>query len=132
MFDHISIGVTQLETSLTFYDAVFAPIGVTRMFALLDQGIAGYSGPGGTSFWLYSKTKDQQPLISIPDRPRFHLAFQAPNRAAVDSFYAAAIAQGGSDEGAPGIRAQYHPSYYAAYVFDRDGYKLEAVCHQVG
>jgi catechol 2,3-dioxygenase-like lactoylglutathione lyase family enzyme len=130
MFDHISFGVTNLAQSLAFYDAVLQPIGVNRMFALADQGIAGYGGSNGTTFWLYAKTVEQQPLSEIPDRPRFHLAFQAPNRAAVDAFYQAAIAQGGSDTGAPGLRPQYHPHYYAAYVYDRDGYKLEAVCHQ--
>ncbi len=138
MFDHISFGVTQLDHSLAFYDAALSPLGVNRMFALADQGIAGYSGANGTTFWLYAKTADQQPLTQIPDglrptgghRPRFHLAFQAPSRAAVDAFYQAAIAQGGSDAGAPGLRPQYHPHYYAAYAYDRDGYKLEAVCHQ--
>jgi catechol 2,3-dioxygenase-like lactoylglutathione lyase family enzyme len=130
MFDHISFGVTSLEQSLAFYDAVFQPLGVNRMFALPEEAIAGYSGSQGTTFWLYGKTNDRQPLSSIPDRPRFHLAFQAPNRAAVDAFYQAAMAQGGSDAGAPGLRPHYHPNYYAAYVYDRDGHKLEAVCHQ--
>ena len=60
------------------------------------------------------------------------MAFQATTRSAVDGFYQAAIAQGGTDEGAPGIRSHYHPSYYAAYVLDLDGYKLEAVCHEPG
>jgi catechol 2,3-dioxygenase-like lactoylglutathione lyase family enzyme len=130
MFDHISFGITNLERSLAFYDAALKPLSVNRMFALPDQGIAGYTGPNGVTFWLYAKTVDQVPLQTIPDRPRFHLAFQAPNRAAVDAFYQAAIANGGSDSGPPGLRTQYHPHYYAAYVFDQDGYKLEAVCHQ--
>lgn len=59
-----------------------------------------------------------------------HLAFKAKDAASVDAFYAAAIAQGGSNDGAPGIRAQYHPKYYAAYVRDPNGYKIEAVCHE--
>jgi catechol 2,3-dioxygenase-like lactoylglutathione lyase family enzyme len=132
VFDHISFGVTNLEQSLAFYDATLQPLLVSRMFALVDQGIAGYKGSNGSTFWLYAKTIDQQPLVIIPDRPRFHLAFQAPNRAAVDAFYQAAIAQGGNDAGAPGLRPHYHPNYYAAYVYDRDGYKLEAVFHQAG
>ena len=60
---------------------------------------------------------------------RIHVAFSAPNRAAVDAFYAAAIAAGGKDNGGPGLRPNYHPNYYAAYVFDPDGHNIEAVCH---
>ena len=130
MFDHISFGVTDFAKSVAFYDATLTPLGIKRMFAMSAEAIAGYSGTNGSTFWLYGKTSDKQPLITIPDRPRFHLAFSAPNRSAVDAFYQGAIASGGKDEGAPGIRAQYHPNYYAAYVFDVDGYKLEAVCHQ--
>lgn len=80
--------------------------------------------------WLYSKTSERQPLIEIPAVPRFHLAFTANTRAEVDAFYQAAINNGGKDEGKPGLRIQYHPNYYAAYVFDLDGYKIEAVCHK--
>ena len=129
MYDHISFGVTDLEKSLAFYDAALGALGINRMFAMMNEGIAGYSGAGGGTFWLYSKDRQQESLGLVAPPPRFHLAFQATNRAAVDAFYQGAIAQGGKDEGAPGIRAQYHPNYYAAYVFDLDGYKLEAVCH---
>jgi catechol 2,3-dioxygenase-like lactoylglutathione lyase family enzyme len=99
------------------------------MFALMAEGIAGYKNSSGSSFWIYAKDRQQNALPPIQPTPRFHLAFQAANRSAVDAFYAAAIAQGGTDDGAPGIRAHYHPNYYAAYVCDPDGYKLEAVCH---
>lgn len=130
MYDHISFGVTDLEKSLAFYDAALGALGINRMFAMMNEGIAGYSGAGGGTFWLYSKDRQQIPLGLVSSLPRFHLAFQATSRAAVDAFYQGAIAQGGKDEGAPGLRTQYHPNYYAAYVFDLDGYKLEAVCHR--
>ena len=130
MFDHLSLGVSDFAKSLAFYDATLKPLGLTQMFALADRGIAAYNGPNGTSFWIYAKDSDQKPLGLIPSPARFHLAFSAPNRAAIDRFHAAAIAHGGSDEGAPGIRSQYHPNYYAAFVRDPDGYKLEAVSHQ--
>lgn len=129
MFDHLSFGVSDFDKSLAFYDAALKPLGINRMFAMAAQGIAGFSGEGGTTFWLYAKDSEQNPLSAIASPPRMHLAFKAQDNAAVDAFYAAAMAQGGSDEGAPGIRAQYHPKYYAAYVRDLNGYKLEAVCH---
>ncbi|MEL6853590.1 MAG: VOC family protein [Cyanobacteria bacterium J06607_13] len=130
MFDHLSIGVTDLTQSLTFYDAALKPLGISRMFAMGDRGIAAYVDSNQRSFWLYSKDAEQNNLEEFPSPPRFHLAFQAVDRAAVDSFYKSAIAQGGKDEGPPGIRAHYHPNYYAAYVRDPDGYKIEAVCQK--
>jgi catechol 2,3-dioxygenase-like lactoylglutathione lyase family enzyme len=130
MFDHLSIGVIDLDKSLAFYDAALKPLGISRMFAMGDRGIAAYVDSGQVSFWLYSKTAENDNLSDLPSPPRFHLAFRAANREAVDSFYADAIAHGGTDEGAPGIRHQYHPNYYAAYVRDPNGYKIEAVCQQ--
>jgi catechol 2,3-dioxygenase-like lactoylglutathione lyase family enzyme len=128
MFDHLSVGITNLDQSLAFYDAVLQPLGISRMFAMSDRGIAAYIGTDQTSFWLYSKDADQNNLAAIPSPPRFHLAFRADNHAAVDAFYQAALANGGTDEGAPGIRTHYHPNYYAAYIRDPNGYKIEAVC----
>ncbi len=130
MFDHLSVAVTNLEQSLTFYDALLKPLGITRMFALSDRGIAAYIDANQTSFWLYSKDTAQNNLTEIPTPPRFHLAFRAADQAAVDAFYTAALANGGTDEGAPGIRTQYHPNYYAAYIRDPNGYKIEAVCQK--
>jgi catechol 2,3-dioxygenase-like lactoylglutathione lyase family enzyme len=75
-------------------------------------------------FWLYGGNLDNN-----PPPQRQHLAFSAKDRQSVDAFYAAALAAGGSDNGAPGIRDRYAPNYYAAYVIDPDGYKLEAVCY---
>ena len=130
MFDHLSIGVADLDKSLAFYDAALKPLGISRMFAMGDRGIAAYVGRDQISFWLYSKDTEQKGLGELPSPPRFHLAFRAADRAAVDAFYNSAIAQGGTDEGAPGIRAHYHPNYYAAYVRDPNGYKMEAVCQK--
>ncbi|MEL6353799.1 MAG: VOC family protein [Cyanobacteria bacterium J06627_28] len=130
MFDHLSVGVVDLAQSLSFYDAALKPLGISRMFAMSDRGIAAYVGEDQVSFWLYSKDAEQANLVEIPSPPRFHLAFRAVDRATVDAFYAAALAQGGKDEGAPGIRAHYHPNYYAAYVRDPNGYKIEAVCQK--
>lgn len=129
MFDHLSIGVSNLDRSLAFYDAALKPLGISRMFAMQDRQIAAYSGSGGVTFWLYASDSQNNPLNDLNNPPRFHLAFKASNREAVNNFYAEAIANQGKDGGAPGIRSQYHPKYYAAYVFDPDGYKLEAVCH---
>jgi catechol 2,3-dioxygenase-like lactoylglutathione lyase family enzyme len=130
MFDHLSIGVVNLDQSLAFYDATLKPLGISRMFAMSDRGIAAYVGADQISFWLYSKDTEQANLADIPSPPRFHLAFRAVDHAAVDAFYQAALANGGTDEGAPGIRAQYHPNYYAAYIRDPNGYKIEAVCQK--
>ena len=130
MFDHISIGVSDLNRSLAFYDATLPTIGASRMFSMAERGIAAFSGAGGTSFWIYSKDSNLAPLQLVTAPQRFHLAFRAENRAQVDTFYQAAMAANGTDDGAPGIRAQYHANYYAAYVRDPDGYKIEVVCHQ--
>lgn len=130
MFDHLSVGVVDLDASLAFYDAALKPLGISRMFAMSDRGIAAFTGANQTSFWLYSKDAQQAALAELPSPPRFHLAFRASDRAAVDAFYATAIEKGGTDEGAPGIRAHYHPNYYAAYVRDPNGYKIEAVCQK--
>lgn len=130
MFDHLSIGVSDLDRSLAFYDAALRTLGASRMFSMGDRGIAAFNGAGGTSFWIYAKGSNQVPLQLGSAPQRFHLAFRAENRAQVDAFYQAAIAANGTDEGAPGIRAQYHANYYAAYVRDPDGYKIEVVCQQ--
>ena len=130
MFDHLSIGVVDLAQSLAFYDAALKPLGISQMFAMSDRGIAAYVGSDQVSFWLYSKDTDQQSLGALPSPPRFHLAFRAADHAAVEAFYKNALEKGGTDEGPPGIRAQYHPSYYAAYVRDPNGYKIEVVCQK--
>lgn len=123
MFDHIGIVVSRFERSQAFYGQALAPIGHSRVVrVLLDDGRkpgAGFCHDDGSDLWI-SQGEPTRPL---------HLAFRAPSRAAVDAFHAAALAAGGQDNGGPGLRPQYHPHYYAAYVLDPDGHNIEAVCH---
>ena len=122
MLGHLSFGVADLARATAFYDAALAPLGVVRVWTS-PKGV-GYGPPGG---------QDKLALFPveapIAPGPGFHLAFDAPDRAAVDTFHAAAMANGGKDLGAPGLRPYYGETYYAAFVLDPDGHKLEAV-HQ--
>ena len=123
MFDHLSVGVTDLDRAIAFYDAALAPLGILRLWA--TPRAAGYGPPGFTG---------EAPFAVLAGgngpAPRFHLAFAAKHRAQVDGFHAGALAAGGTDEGPPGIRENYDPGYYAAFVFDPDGHRLEAVVHE--
>jgi catechol 2,3-dioxygenase-like lactoylglutathione lyase family enzyme len=126
MLDHLSIGVSDLARAASFYDAALAPMGYVRLFS--NRAI-GYGKPGD---------KDEQFAILAPGAEArapgvgCHIAFTAPNREAVDAFHAAALRAGGVDEGAPGPRPLYGAGYYAAFVRDLDGYRIEAVCHESG
>ncbi|HEY9568450.1 MAG TPA: VOC family protein [Thalassobaculum sp.] len=123
MLGHLSFGVDDLDRSTAFYDAILAPLGYVRVWT--SSGAAGYGEPGGGDrLALFAR-----PGAVVAPGPGFHLAFDAPSREAVDRFHAAALATGGSDQGAPGVRMHYSATYYAAFVCDVDGYKLEAV-HQ--
>lgn len=129
MLDHTGINVGDIERSKAFYRAALAPLGfrITKDFgAACGFGVAdGYGkspDPGG-DFWIAQ---------GEPQVPRVHVAFSAASRAAVDAFHKAALAAGGKDNGAPGLRPRYHPNYYGAFVFDPDGYNIEAVCHAAG
>ena len=126
MLDHISFAVADLDQAADFYDAALAPLGYHRVWTLDDA--VGYGQVGGEDKFAI-KLRDGR--VSAPSAG-FHLAFSAPTRAAVDAFHAAAIAHGGEDNGAPGLRAHYGPSYYAAFVIDPHGYRIEAVCHGDG
>jgi catechol 2,3-dioxygenase-like lactoylglutathione lyase family enzyme len=123
MFDHIAVVVSDFKRSKTFYEHALAPIGHSRVVeSLVDDGhkqSAGFCHEDGSDLWI-SQGDPTGPL---------HLAFRASSRAAVDAFHAAALAAGGQDNGAPGLRPQYHANYYGAYVLDPDGYNIEAVCH---
>ncbi|MBI1208306.1 MAG: VOC family protein [Azospirillum sp.] len=126
MFSHITVGSDDIAQAAIFYDAVLAPLGLGR-YRTFKIGI-GYAPIGFDGieppFWVL------RPFDRAPARAGngCHVAFLAPDRAAVDAFHAAALAAGGTDEGAPGLR-RYHRDYYGAYVRDRDGNKLQAVCH---
>lgn len=122
MLSHISFGVEDLGRAGLFYDAALGTLGFARVWAT-DEAL-GYGEPGGP---------DRLALFHRPGAARapgagFHLAFRAVTQTMVDRFHAAALAHGGSDKGAPGLRPHYGPTYYAAFVADPDGYRLEAVC----
>jgi catechol 2,3-dioxygenase-like lactoylglutathione lyase family enzyme len=120
---HLSFGVRDLERAARFYDAVLAPLGYGRVWS--NARAIGFGPPGGGDrLALFSRPDD-----ASPPGPGFHLAFDAPNPDAVDAFHDAALKAGGEDAGGPGLRPHYGSSYYAAFVIDLDGYKLEAV-HQ--
>lgn len=120
MFDHVSIGVSDVARAKRFYDAALQPLG----YACLSQsdGSLGY-GAEVVGLWLGTARP-----VPADAGSNLHFCFAAPTRRAVDAFHAAALAHGGRDNGAPGVRADYAPSYYAAFVVDPDGYRLEAYC----
>jgi catechol 2,3-dioxygenase-like lactoylglutathione lyase family enzyme len=119
MINHVSFGVRNLARSRRFYDAALAPLGYKCLFPA--EGSAGY-GREQAGLWL-SQTDHPVPA---DDRSGLHVCFDAPSRAAVDTFHRAALANGGSDNGPPGVRPDYSPDYYAAFVVDPDGYRIEA------
>jgi catechol 2,3-dioxygenase-like lactoylglutathione lyase family enzyme len=125
MLDHISLGVADVARTRKFYDAALAPLGYKRLSNSDDS--LGY-GAESVALWL---NKAARPVP--PDRESgLHFCFAAPSRKAVDQFHQAALAQGGVDNGAPGLRADYGDNYYAAFVVDPDGYRIEAYCSQPG
>jgi catechol 2,3-dioxygenase-like lactoylglutathione lyase family enzyme len=126
MLSHLSFGVRDLERAAAFYDRVLAPLGYRRVWAS-DDGI-GFGPPGiADGLALFAR-----PAEAAAPGPGFHLALIAPSRAAVDAFHAAALEAGGRDAGAPGLRPRYGPTYYAAFVVDPEGHKLEAVHQGLG
>lgn len=125
MLDHVSVGVTDLERSRRFYDAALRPLGVVRLLDFESRG-SDYGFGGGQLGVELTITRETRvaPLAGM------HVCFRAPSRDAVHAFHAAALGAGGRDDGAPGLRAQYHRDYYAAFVLDPDGHRVEAVCHR--
>lgn len=120
MFDHVKFGVSDYAASKAFFLRALAPLGV----AVVSEGTPDYgvelSAKGKASLCLFQT--DQKPA-------HLHLAFVAQNRRQVDDFHRAALAAGGTDNGAPGLRPQYNATYYAAFVIGPDGHNIEAVCH---
>jgi len=116
--DHVSLHVSDLARSRAFYTAALAPLGISILME--GGGWLGFGKAGKPQFWLGPGDAPSGPL---------HVAFVAANRAQVRAFYAAALAAGGTDNGAPSLRPVYHPNYYGAFVFDLDGNNAEAVCH---
>jgi catechol 2,3-dioxygenase-like lactoylglutathione lyase family enzyme len=118
MIDHLSLYVSDYPRSRAFYEAALAPLGFGVVTEL--DGACGFGPPGEDDLWLGSGAAGGP----------VHIAFAARDEAAVDAFHAAALAAGGRDNGAPGVRPQYHPGYYGAYVIDPDGNNVEAVFHR--
>lgn len=126
VFDHVSIGVADLERAAAFYDAALAPLGLAPLWRAARA--VGYGPPGYAAEAPFAVVLGEAEARA-PGRGA-HLAFVAPDRHAVDRFHAAALAHGGTDEGAPAIRAHYDAGYYAAFVRDPDGHRVEAVVHE--
>jgi len=121
MIDHISIGVRDVAAAKAFYDAVLGAIGYACLSA--SAGSLGY-GREHAAFWVNASAS---PVTPDPDSG-LHFCFAAPTRASVDAFHRAALGHGGHDNGKPGLRSDYGSNYYAAFVVDPDGYRIEAYC----
>jgi catechol 2,3-dioxygenase-like lactoylglutathione lyase family enzyme len=127
IIDHVGFGVSDYQRAKAFYSAVLAPLGITLLMEVGPEqspgGVwaCGFGKGGKPEFWLGSDGKTTPPM---------HVAFVVDSRAEVQEFHAAALRAGGRDNGAPGLRPQYHPDYFGAFVFDLDGHNVEAVCHR--
>ena len=126
IIDHVGFGVSDYARAKAFYVEALAPLGITLVMEVTPEQTpgkvwaCGFGKNGKPEFWIGSDGKTTPPL---------HVAFVVDNRTAVRAFHEAALRAGGRDNGAPGLRPQYHPSYYGAFVFDLDGHNVEAVCH---
>jgi catechol 2,3-dioxygenase-like lactoylglutathione lyase family enzyme len=125
MIDHVGFPVSDFARAKAFYTNALLPLDYRLVMEVTQEQndgdpSAGFGADGKPDFWIGGEGGLNKPL---------HVAILAKDRAAVDAFYKAAIAAGGRDNGAPGIRPHYHPNYYAAFVFDPDGHNVEAVCH---
>lgn len=127
MFSHIFVGVADFERALAFYQAVMAALGVDQRFCDRNRPWAGWQTPGTVRpLFLIGTPYDGQPHRAGNGQM---VAFSAPDRASVERVYRVALANGGTPEGAPGPRPEYHPHYYGAYFRDTEGNKLCVVCH---
>ena len=126
MLDHVGVAVSDYDRAKAFYQAALAPLGIALLFEVTAEQTgaeahAGFGAAGRPFFWIGTGARPTQSV---------HVAFAAPDRATVAAFHAAALAAGGSDNGAPGLRPHYHADYYGAFVLDADGNNIEAVCRQ--
>jgi len=120
MLDHVGLNVSDYGAARTFYLQALAPLGITAVMEFPGEALG--LGDGQKPYlWIYERGA---PSTST------HVALVAPDTEIVDAFHAAALAAGGTDNGAPGLRPHYHPSYYGAFVLDPDGNNIEAVCHR--
>jgi catechol 2,3-dioxygenase-like lactoylglutathione lyase family enzyme len=121
MIDHVGVNVSDYDQSRGFYEKALAPLG----YKLLMEPAPGHAGFGRDrkpDFWISGERQ--------PTTENVHVALSAPDRATVDAFHAAALEAGGTDNGEPGLREHYHPTYYGAFVRDPDGNNIEVVCHK--
>jgi len=118
VLDHVSLPVSKLEQSKRFYEEALSPLGYELIMEHHISGV-GFGESAKPDFWI------RQGEVGAA----VHVAFASEDRATVDAFQEAAMAAGGRDNGGPGLRPEYHPSYYGAFVFDPDGNNIEAVCH---
>jgi catechol 2,3-dioxygenase-like lactoylglutathione lyase family enzyme len=125
MLNHVSIGVSDVAKAKRFYDAALAPLGYRCLSP--GEGSLGY-GKDQVALWI---GKSERP-VPADERSGLHFCFDAPSRASVEAFHAAALEAGGRDNGKPGLRADYGPDYYAAFIVDPDGYRIEAYCGKAG
>jgi catechol 2,3-dioxygenase-like lactoylglutathione lyase family enzyme len=121
MLDHVGLDVSDYERSKAFYERALAPLGLELMMEPVP-GVGGFGDGRKPFFWVRARGR--------PPQRGVHVAFAVDDRATVDAFHAAALEAGGTDNGGPGVRERYHPSYYGAYVLDPDGNNVEAVCHK--
>ena len=119
MIDHVVFNVSNLPASRAFYEKPLEPHGIRLLGD--HEGYIGFGRDGEAHFWPTARKAISQNV---------HVAFGCDERSTVEAFYTAAIAAGGEDNGAPGVRQIYHPNYYGAFVLDPDGNNIEAVCHQ--
>ena len=127
ILDHVSLNASDLERSSAFYRAALAPLGI----GLLMRNTSGIGFGRGQQpqFWLRQGVGTFQSEAQVKTITPVHVCFSARSRAEVDAFFAAALAAGARDFGPPGVRPQYHPGYYGAFVLDPDGHNVEAVIH---
>jgi catechol 2,3-dioxygenase-like lactoylglutathione lyase family enzyme len=124
MIDHISLRVSDFQRSLTFYKAALEPLGYTLVFSNDQEQYAGFAGPDRERIWIGHRETAAHGYA--------HIAVLAKDRATVRKFYEAAMKAGGRDNGGAGLRPQYSPTYYGAFVLDPDGHNIEAVCFEKG
>jgi catechol 2,3-dioxygenase-like lactoylglutathione lyase family enzyme len=118
MIDHIGFSVSDVAKSKNFYTEALNPLGYSVIMDFGDKAV-GFGRDGKPDFWI-----GKGEAIG-----KFHIALASPDRPTVDAFHAAALKAGGKDNGKPGLRPEYHPNYYAAFVLDPNGNNIEAVCH---
>jgi catechol 2,3-dioxygenase-like lactoylglutathione lyase family enzyme len=129
ILDHVGVNVSDYARSKAFYEKALAPLGISVLMEF--EKACGFGRNRKPDFWIgqgagsFQKPEHLQPITPV------HVCFAARSRAEVEAFHKAALAAGGRDFGAPGVRPEYHPNYYGAFVLDPDGHNVEAVIHTV-